>query len=135
MSEDPSEPTALTPAHFLMSVPLKNFPASKINNEPAHLLKRFTLLDQMIQSFSNRWKLEYLHLLQSRENWNISSCPIKNGSIVLMITDNIPPLSWPLGVVVATYPGKDGISRVASVKTASGVYKRPVVRLCPLPTQ
>lgn len=135
LSEDPSEPTALTPAHFLMTAPLKHLPACVVSDEPAHLLKRYALLDQMIQSFSKRWKLQYLHLLQSRGKWNTPSNPVTIGSIVLIITDNVSPLSWPLGVIVATHAGSDGICRVASVKTATGVYKRPVVRLCVLPTQ
>lgn len=135
LSEDPSEPTALSASHFLMTAPLKHLPACTVPDEPGHLLKRYALLDQMVQSFSKRWKLEYLHLLQSRGKWNTPSNPITIGSIVLIITDNIPPLSWPLGVVVATHVGGDGICRVASVKTATGVYQRPVVRLCILPTQ
>lgn len=135
LSEDPSEPTALTPAHFLMAAPLKHLPACAISDEPAHLLKRYSLLDKMIQSFSKRWKLEYLHLLQSRGKWNTLSNPIKVGSVVLIITDNLPPLSWPLGVVEETILGADGICRVCLVRTATSVYKRPVVRLCILPTQ
>ncbi|CAH4000076.1 unnamed protein product [Pieris brassicae] len=95
LSEDPSELTALTPAHFLMSSPIKFLPAKiKIDDEPVSLLKRFALLD-----------------------------------------DNVSPLSWPLGKVIEDYPGKDGVCRVVLVKTATGVYKRPVVRLCPLPNQ
>lgn len=66
LSDDPSEPAALTPAHFLMTAPLKHLPACASKDEPTHLLKRYALLDQIVQSFSKRWKLEYLHLLQSR---------------------------------------------------------------------
>ncbi|XP_047510573.1 uncharacterized protein LOC125053303 [Pieris napi] len=136
LSEDPSELTALTPAHFLMSSPLKFLPAKiKINDEPLSLLKRFALLDGMVQSFSNRWKVEYLHLLQSRTKWNTQANPVTIGTIVVIVTDNVSPLSWPLGKVMEIYPGKDGVCRVVLVKTATGVYKRPVVRLCPLPNQ
>lgn len=42
-------------------------------------------------------------------------------------------MKWPLGRVVSTHPGSDGICRVVTVRTASGVYKRPVVKICPLP--
>ncbi|KAK9694404.1 Pao retrotransposon peptidase [Popillia japonica] len=33
------------------------------------------------------------------------------------------------------YPGSDGQVRVADIKCARGVFKRPVVKLCPLPMQ
>ncbi|XP_045487471.1 uncharacterized protein LOC123689837 [Pieris rapae] len=136
LSEDPSELTALTPAHFLMSSPVKFIPARmKVDDEPVSLLKRYALLDGMIQSFSNRWKLEYLHLLQSRTKWNTQANPVTIGTVVVIVTDNVSPLSWPLGKVMEIYPGKDGICRVVLVKTATGIYKRPVVRLCPLPNQ
>ena len=39
------------------------------------------------------------------------------------------PTQWPLGRVVQTFSGKDGLVRVASVKTQKGVYKRPVHKL------
>lgn len=89
----------------------------------------------MVTSFAKRWKTEYLYQLQIRGKWNTQQNPIKIGNIVIILTDNTPPLHWPLGVVVAVYPGDDGVIRVASVKTTTGIYKRPVVRLCPLPSQ
>lgn len=135
LSEDPSELSALTPSHFLMSTPLKSLPACEATGDNTNLKKRYALLDQLVQSFAKRWKREYLHLLQSRGKWNTHSDPIKIGSVVVVVTDNVGPLSWPLGKILETYPGKDGISRVALIKTATGIYTRPAVRLCPLPTQ
>ncbi|GBP22207.1 hypothetical protein EVAR_10717_1 [Eumeta japonica] len=41
----------------------------------------------------------------------------------------------PLGAVVSIYPGADGIVLLAAVKTATGIFKQPVMRLCPLPAQ
>lgn len=61
--------------------------------------------------------------------------PIKVGMIVILMKENAPPLFWPLGIIEEVYPGTDGVVRVASIKTKSGTYKRPVVRLCPLPSQ
>ena len=36
---------------------------------------------------------------------------------------------WPLGKILEVYPGQDKRVRVALVKTASGNYKRPVVKM------
>lgn len=38
-------------------------------------------------------------------------------------------LSWPLGRIIKIFPGKDGITRLVKVKTASGEKLRPVQRL------
>ncbi|KAJ8968842.1 hypothetical protein NQ317_017895 [Molorchus minor] len=51
----------------------------------------------------------------------------------LLRTKRMPPLMWTLGRILQLHPGKDGVVRVATVKTASGVYKRPVTKLCVLP--
>ena len=39
------------------------------------------------------------------------------------------PINWPLATVIHTHPGKDNLVRVVTVKTASGIYKRPVSKI------
>ena len=39
---------------------------------------------------------------------------------------------WPLARVVQVHPGKDGKVRVVTVRTAKGVYRRPVIKVVPL---
>lgn len=135
LSSDPSDPVALTPAHFLHTAPLKFLPACDFSDTIPHLLSRYELLDKLVQSFWTRWRREYLHNLQVRQKWNTVSSPLKEGMVVLIVQDNVAPLHWPLGVIIQTFKGKDGVIRVASVKTKHGIYQRPVVKLCPLPTQ
>lgn len=135
LSSDPSEPLALTPAHFLNYTPLKYLPAKEITEDRVHLLSRHEFLDKLVQSFWKRWRAEYLHTLQSRQKWNTPSDPITVGTVVILKTENAPPLHWPLGVVTEVFPDSNGVTRVVRVKTASGLYLRPVVRLCPLPNQ
>lgn len=136
LSNDPSDLTALTPAHFLYGSPLNSLHSPNVVNENINRLNRHKLLDAMVQSFWKRWHLEYLTSLQTRQKWNQSaSSSIKVGTIVVIKHDNLPPLQWPLGVVVKVFPGKDNVIRVVSVKTKNNIYIRPVVKLCPLPTQ
>ncbi|EFA08484.1 hypothetical protein TcasGA2_TC006136 [Tribolium castaneum] len=130
LSSDPNEPLALTPAHFLTGTPLQSLPIQNLDMS-TNLVTRKELLDQILQTYWKRWHMEYLHNLQVRQKWNKPSSPIKVGTVVVLRTDNTPPLHWPLGVVQEVFPGKDGIVRVASVKTPNGLYKRPIVRLCP----
>jgi len=42
-------------------------------------------------------------------------------------------MKWPLARVIEFLFGGDGVSRVAVLKTASGVTKRAVIKLCLLP--
>jgi hypothetical protein len=133
MSSDPAEPLALTPAHFLNTAPLLSLPSPFV--ESVNLLDRHALLDRMVQSFWKRWRAEYLHQLQSRAKWSTPSVPINVGTVVVIKVDNAPPFSWPLGIVEAVHPSKDGTTRVVTVKTSRGSFTRPVVRLCPLPSQ
>ncbi|KAJ8937950.1 hypothetical protein NQ318_013207 [Aromia moschata] len=61
--------------------------------------------------------------------------PANIGTLVLIKDNLVPPLKWRIGRIVELYPGKDGISRVALVRTAQGMFKRPLVKLCALPSQ
>ena len=61
--------------------------------------------------------------------WHTSSRNLKTGDMVLLSEDGMIPAKWPLGRVVATYPGSDDVVRVVSVKTATGTYKRPAAKV------
>ncbi|KAL0882153.1 hypothetical protein ABMA27_000707 [Loxostege sticticalis] len=80
-------------------------------------------------------RLEYLHTLQVRQKWTSPDRRIEVGTVVLVGHDDCPPLSWPLGVITEIHPGSDKVVRVATVKTKCGIFKRPVVKLNPIPTQ
>nr|CAI5857300.1 unnamed protein product [Callosobruchus analis] len=60
---------------------------------------------------------------------------IKQGSMVILVDDNLPPLYWHLGRVSELHTGSDGNVRVVTVKTASGYVKRAVQKLCLLPIE
>lgn len=135
LPSDPSESIPLTPAHFLTLTPLERLPAVDYSGEKLNRLDRYQLIDRMVRDFWKRWHIEYLHTLQTREKWNTEANSIKVGTVVLLQQPNTPPLQWPLGRIVEVFPGRDGKIRVVSVKTKTGVYNRPVVKVCPLPTQ
>lgn len=60
---------------------------------------------------------------------------MKPGDVVLVKDERLPPLKWIMGRVIETHPGSDGLIRVCSVKTQNGIFKRPVVKLAPLPIE
>ncbi|CAK1599199.1 unnamed protein product [Parnassius mnemosyne] len=129
-SLDPSQ----WPLHTLDNQDISDMPETRISSHTV-LLHRHSLLDKLVQSFWDRWRMEYLHGLQVRQKWNTSSTPIAPGTVVVVINDNAPSLAWPLAIVESVHSSKDGVARVVTVRTSKGTYLRPVVRICPLPKQ
>jgi len=89
----------------------------------------------MIQDFWKQWRLEYLTSLQTRPKWSKNMPNIKVGSVVILKTDTVPPLHWPLAVISEVHPGSDGVIRNVTVRTGKDFFTRPVVKVCTLPTQ
>lgn len=136
LSTDPNDFEVLTPGHFLIHRPLNAVPAPDLTDIPISRIKRLKLVDLLHQSFWKRWNQEYLHTLQQRSRWTTSSPELQPDMLVIIKSDHVSPLHWPLARVIELHPGPDGINRVATLKTASGaIQKRPCTRLCPLPTQ
>jgi hypothetical protein len=132
-SNDPEDTTSLTPGHFLIGRPLTaliepNYSDTKINS-----LRRWQLLQQLTQHFWKRWSVDYLTSLQRRTKRTDEAPPFQLDMIVLLKDDNLPATQWNLGRIVDLHPGSDGLVRVVSVKTKTGVFKRPVVKVCILP--
>lgn len=130
-----SAPESLTPSHFLNLSPLRSLPAADVSGVQINRLDRFQMIDRMVQDFWKRWKTEYLGTLQTRQKWNGKSQNISVGTVVVMKIDNCPPLHWPLAIIQEVHPGKDGIVRNVTLRTSKGIFTRPVVKVCPLPTQ
>ena len=51
------------------------------------------------------------------------------GDVVVLQEDGLVPAKWQLARVMKVHPGRDGIVRVASIKTSTGTYKRPVTKI------
>ena len=98
-------------------------------------LSRWQKVSCMQQLFWKKWCSEYLTLQQQRTKWAVSKPNIQSGSMVLVRDENLPPLKWPLGRVVEAICGEDGVVRVATVRTAAGIVKRAVAKLCVLPAE
>ncbi|KAM8702151.1 hypothetical protein ACLKA7_005595 [Drosophila subpalustris] len=119
-------------AHFLIGETLTAPPDVNADRNEKSLLKRWELVSRLKQGFWKQWSEEYLQELQARHKWKTVNANIKEDMLVLIKEDNIPVMSWPMGRIVKTYPGQDNHVRVVDVKTASGIFKRPITRLAPL---
>ena len=73
---------------------------------------------------------EYLPRLIERRKWLEDRRNLRVGDLVLIVDNNTPRGHWPLGLVLKTMPGSDGIVRTALVKTSQSEFTRPVAKLC-----
>lgn len=134
MSSDPNDLSPLTPAHLLIGQSLVTPPDPLFEDDvKINRLSRFQLLQQLNQSFWKRWSGSYLTELQRRSKWRTKNSNVEVGDMVVIKNDNLPPSQWLLGRIEDVHPGSDGQVRVATVRTANGIYKRSVSKICPLP--
>ncbi|KAI5756182.1 hypothetical protein M8J77_022802 [Diaphorina citri] len=129
--EDVSQ--CLTPGHFLVGGPLLSRPEPDLTDTIPNRLTRWEFLSQITQHLWKRWAREYLHTLIQRQKWCSPSESIKVGDIVVLTVENQPPMSWPLARVIKLLPAQDGVVRIVSIQTNSGVLTRPVRKLLVLP--
>lgn len=136
MSPDPTDLNVLTPGHFLIGGSLTGLPEPDLSDITPNRLRRWQRTVQLTQQIWSRWSTEYLSQLQGRSKWCKSKGPpLKPEALVLIKEDNLPPLQWAIGRVIEVYPGRDGVIRVALVRSKKGEFKRAARLLCPLPIQ
>ena len=119
----------LTPGHFLIGRPLEALPDPPMSYCSMSLLKHWYLCQGLVRHFWKRWTTEYMDIIRQFMKWHHPSRNLQVGDVVILHEDNLIPMKWPLGRNVKIYTGKDGIVRVVDVKTAHGVYKRPITKI------
>lgn len=136
LSSDPNDLEPITPANFLIGGPMIFHPEPVLDELELTHLKRWKLVQCMLQSFWKRWHAEYLPQFQIRNKWTTGTKPIAVGDVVIVKEENTPPAKWNLARVVNTHPGKDAIARVATIQMANRTQlRRPLVKLCRLPNE
>ncbi|XP_063532600.1 uncharacterized protein LOC134743163 isoform X4 [Cydia strobilella] len=123
-SSNPDYPV-LTPAHFLIGKAPNSLPDEDYNHVPKNRLTHYQLLQQITQDFWRRWSRDYIGTLQERTKWRSARGPsLAVDTVVLVRDERLPPCRWRLGKIVATQPGRDGVTRVAVIRTARGDIQR-----------
>ncbi|XP_036146020.1 uncharacterized protein LOC118646675 [Monomorium pharaonis] len=127
LSDDPSDLIPLTPVHFLIEDTLAALPQEDLTDVNRNRLDRYQHLQQLVQHFWNRWKIEYLHKLQMRNKWNDPTVNLlKPGTLVIVREDHSLPLKWPMARITEIHPGQDGVTRVVTLKGSNNrSFKRP----------
>ena len=132
LGDETDDVAPLTPSCFLIgqksvygqrkaSVPEVEMTRTSLEN------KKFAR-DSVVEKFWCMWSQDYIRSLPVWKGGGQTS-DVDVGSLVLIREDGYPRLKWPLGVVVETYPGRDGIVRTCKVKTKRGNVIRAIQRL------
>ncbi|UYV61845.1 CYP3A4 [Cordylochernes scorpioides] len=90
-------------------------------------LKRTRWLREALRS---RFRSEYLGQLVQKANERTPKLSV--GDVVIVKVEDKRRLHWPMARIVELFPGRDGHSRVAKVRTKLGTLIRPVQKLYPL---
>ncbi|OXA52865.1 Pro-Pol polyprotein [Folsomia candida] len=130
VNEDKDDLIPLTPVMFMRGALTCNFPESMEigSRELQSHYKRTRRLQQDLQA---KFRKEYLGQLVQKANEK-KARQLQVGDVVLVGADNKKRFDWPMGRIMELIPGKDGVCRVANVKTSKGTLKRPLQRLYPL---
>ena len=123
----------LTPGHFLRGRPLTALPDGADHHEVA-TLKRWRLCQTLIQHLWRRWSKESVETQWKVSKWHTPSRNLCEGNVVRLRNEPLAPTKLPLVKIIEVHPGKDGKVRVVTIKTAKGIYKRPIIKMVPLVT-
>lgn len=135
LSSDPHDLSPLCPAHFLVGRPMTAPVCADLDKRSISSLTCYQRVEQIRQHFWTRWSKEYVSELQTRSKWKSTRSELKADTLVVIKDSNAPPLKWKLGRIISVSPGKDGVSRVADIRTATGVIRRAFSSICPLPVE
>ncbi|GBN95285.1 hypothetical protein AVEN_207930-1 [Araneus ventricosus] len=135
LSSDINEYEVLTPAHFLIGRPITAIPEPEIINISDNKLSRWQQLTKFTQIIWKRWQREYLNHLQQLYKWQLKKDNLREGMIVIVKEDNLPPCKWALAKIIEIVRGTDNHIRVVKLKTASGTFMRSISKICVLPNQ
>lgn len=127
VSEDHSE-LALTPNDLLLA--RGNSGMFQDLQLPDHFVRGWKQANHAVGSFWKRWSSDYVTSLQSRQKWITRGRNFKEGDIVIVVSSGLSRDQWPLGIVVGSEIGLDGLVRTVEVKTKSGILRRDVRHVC-----
>lgn len=130
ISNDPHDLRAITPNDALLGGP--NCTQFDVTDAGKSLNQNeWKMAQRIADRFWQRWVVECRPMMKQRSKWydNRNFVNLEPEDIVLVADEQVKRNNWLKGKVEEVYPGKDGIVRVALVKTMNGKLKRPTSKL------
>ena len=119
----------LIPGHFLIGRPLQAIPDHSHSSQFIGLLRRWYLCQGLVRHFWERWRNKYIIAFRKHSKWNRPNDNFRVGDVVVVKEDNLVSLHWPIILIIDMNAGADGLTRVVTLKTKEGIYKRPVTKV------
>lgn len=132
VSTDPLQPFILSPSMILTQKSGVPPPPGDFTDKDLYT-KQWKQVQVLANQFWTRWRQEYLPTLQPRQKWTVPRRNLQVGDLVLLKDKQTIRNCWPMAVINATFPGKDGHVRKVEVKTAeqgnAKTFLRPVTEV------
>nr|CAI5867597.1 unnamed protein product [Callosobruchus analis] len=130
LSEDPKDFVALSPSMFLRDQFKTGLPDCDAVDHMS-LCEGLRKIQSLRESLRSRFRAEYLgqlKLIKDKKKHH----SVEVGDLVIVSSDNMRRLEWPIARVVEVLSGRDSNVHLVRVGTSSGRMLRPVQRLYPL---
>ena len=131
--EDVNDPESrpLSPANLLtLKSKVVMPPPGLFQEADLYCRRRWRAVQFLANEFWRRWRKEYLLGMQTRSKWTHKKRNFQIGDVILLKDEDVIRNKWPMGIIVGTLPGDDGLVRSVEVRISSGtVFKRPVNKL------
>ena len=131
VADDPVDFSALTPNHVLLQTSTQ-LPPGVFVSEDKISRRRWRKVQFLVDHYWKRLIREHLPALQRRLKWVKSKRNVQPGDLVFIAEDNLVRNRWPFGrtFVVEVFTRQEGGVRSARIKTADGVFHRPIIKIC-----
>ncbi|XP_055296037.1 uncharacterized protein LOC129565314 isoform X1 [Sitodiplosis mosellana] len=134
LSDDPNDTEALTPAHFLIGGPLKLPLPERCDTPPRMAKSLYKAIQAQTQAFWETWSNDCLHAMMNRPKWREAQQNLKQGQLVLIKNENLPPTYWAMGRIIEVNAARDDKVRSVKLQMQNGILERSIRKLCVLPT-
>ena len=130
ITNDVGDIETLTPNHFLLLRANPSNEEADVSERVINSTKLWRQFQALVNFFLKRFIKEYIPKLTERKKRKEKRKNLKEGNVVLVAEPNQPLGILPLGRIVTTHPGQNGMVRAVTVRTQYGEYKRPITKLC-----
>ncbi|XP_064640944.1 uncharacterized protein LOC135495877 [Lineus longissimus] len=106
-------------------------PPGKFVKQDIYSKKRWRCVQALANQFWERWRGEFLVMLQPRKKWLSQQRNLEPGDVVMLVEEGQPRCAWPLARVTKVCPSQDKLVRKVEIfvgKTKS-LLDRPVHKL------
>ena len=110
--------------HFIIGETNANLTSGQFDNSLINYRKKWKNVQAATNMLWNRWRKEYLATLTQRKKKLVHNRNFKIGDLVIISESDVPRSYWPLGRIVETFPGQDGVVRTVKGKTPNNEFIR-----------